>query len=365
MNAHVDEHSDHAVYAPSSADRWMNCTASAEAIANLPPQEEGEEATEGTEAHEEIERVLGPLSEGGMRYGVNLDNDHPAAYGVALVVDYVRKLPPGRLWVEQRVYLTEHIWGRCDISHWDESTATLTIVDYKNGFIGVDADAPQLLIYAAASIYTHKLPAKWIRLVVVQPNDFRPVPRVKQHVMSVDALYDFANKAAAVPLGPKTFTAGEHCRYCPLFGRCEPTRDLLRDLSALIAGLITPDQVRPEQRALFLNCKKPIEDQFKSAEKAWLKTALKSGAPDGMMLVTGDTRRAWVDEAAARAAIIAAKGYDALDLPTPAQAEKLGVDVSKLAKAPQGGPVLAMAGDKRKPWAAKTAAEMFGSVASK
>jgi hypothetical protein len=47
MTIHTDPNAAHAVFAPSSADRWIPCTASAEAIARLPEQEEGEEAAEG------------------------------------------------------------------------------------------------------------------------------------------------------------------------------------------------------------------------------------------------------------------------------------------------------------------------------
>jgi hypothetical protein len=47
----------------------------------------------------------------------------------------------------------------------------------------------QLRIYAAASMFTHNLPVKWIRYVVVQPNDWRPfVPRVKQWHEPVETL---------------------------------------------------------------------------------------------------------------------------------------------------------------------------------
>ena len=182
--------SEHAIYAPSSAHRWIDCTASASGIAALGEQEPGVEAIEGTAAHEELERILSKSGEP--------DPDHPAAYGIALAIDYVRQLPPGRMYVEQRVRLTDHIWGRCDVAHWHEESATLTILDLKNGFVNVEAEQnPQLRIYAAGSIYTYKLPAKHIRYVVVQPNSFLPVPRVKQWVESADDLFRFAERVPA------------------------------------------------------------------------------------------------------------------------------------------------------------------------
>jgi hypothetical protein len=354
MTIHTDPNASHAVYSPSSAHRWTVCTASAEAISRLPEQEEGEEAKEGTEAHEELERVLG---------GGEIDPEHESAFAVALAVSYVKQLPPGQMWIEQRVALTDQIWGRCDVAHWDDTTGVLTIVDLKNGYVGVDAEEnEQLRIYAAGTMFTRKLPVKWIRYAIVQPNDFRPVPRVKQWYEPVDSLYEWASRIAAIPRGPKSFVAGEQCTYCPLFGMCEASRDVLSNIGALVAGLMRAEDVRPEQRALLMTAAKPVTDAFKNAEKKWTKAALAGTIPPGMGLFTGVKHRVWKDVAKARALIIEKFGVDKLDPPSPAQAEELGLDVSTLAETPDGGPVLAFANDKRKPWAPKTAQEMFASV---
>lgn len=374
MTAHIDPnaaHAAHATYAPSSADRWVYCTASAEAIATLPEQEEGEEAKEGTAAHEELERLLGHLNTStAPTIGVPMrepDPDHPAAYGVALVLAYVRQLPPGRLWVEQRVALTPQIWGRCDVAHWDPTTGTLTIVDYKNGMRAVDAEEnSQLRIYAAASMFTHNLPVKWVRYVVAQPNDWRPfVPRVKQWAESAEALHTWASKVALIPSGSKSFTAGDHCRDCPLFGKCSASLDMLKDLSAVIAGLVEPSEVRPEQVALFMGLRKPIEDQFKKFEKYWQGAALKGNVPVDMKVVTSRPHRAWKDKDAARKMVLERLGPDALDAPTPAQAIERGIPedvVNPMAPRPEGSPVLAFASDKRPEFKRKSASEMFAGV---
>lgn len=351
----------HAIYSPSSAHRWMHCTASAEAIAVLPPQEEGEAARAGTEAHEELERVLG---------GGASDPDHPGAYIVALAVDYVRQLPPGKMWIESRVELTPAIWGRCDIAHLDEASQTLTIIDAKNGMRAVDADEnPQLRIYAAASILTHNIPVKWIRYAIIQPNDWRPfVPRVKQWMEPAESLYAWVEKAVAIPPGPKVFVAGEQCRDCVLFGKCSASLDMLKDLSAVIAGIIEPENVRPDQVALFLSLRKPIEDQFKKFEKYWQQASLKGNVPENMKVVTSRPRRAWQDENAARVLILERLGTDALDPPTPAQAITRGIPedvVNAMAPRPEGSPVLAFASDKRPEWKRKSAAEMFQGVTAK
>lgn len=372
MTINIDTNAAHATYAPSSAHRWAEengCSASAEAIAHLGEQEEGEEAAKGTAAHDEIERVLGPLAEYGLAELDEQSKEHPAAYGIALVFDYVRKLMrrnDDQVWIEQRVKLTDEIWGRCDVAHWSPSTGVLTIVDYKNGYVGVDVEEnEQLRIYAAASIYTHQLPAKWIRYVVVQPNDLRPVPRVKQWHEPAETLFTFASRVAAIPTGPKNFVAGTQCTYCPLFGKCPASRDILRDVSALVAGLMTPYQVSPAQRALFIACKKPIADAFKNAEKVWAKLQMAGQGTADLKMVTSQTHRAWSNPAAARALVLEKLGPDALDLPTPAQAIERGIPedvVNAMAPRPDGSPVLAFTSDKRPDWVAKSVSSMFGAA---
>jgi hypothetical protein len=355
MNATTDPDRLHACYSPSSAHRWTVCTASATAISALGEQEEGDAAKKGTAAHEELERCLA---------GGTPDEDHVSAYAVALALAYLKGLPDGQMWVEQRVHLTEQIWGRCDVAHWHAESETLTIVDLKDGFVDVDVvDNEQLRIYAAASIYTHKLPAKWIRYCIVQPNSIIPGPRCKQWTEGADALFAFAEKTAAVPRGPLIFQEGEQCKYCPLFGRCPATQDVLLRLGPMLAN--APDAVSPAQIAIFMACKKPVTDWFAALEKAATKAALSGKVPEGMKLVTATTRRAWKDEAAARMEIINVLGEGALELPTPAQAEKLGMakaDVSALADSPEGGPALAFTSDRRPDWKAKSAAEMFKGV---
>lgn len=355
MSINVDPNAAHAVYAPSSAHRWTVCTASATAIAALGEQEEGDAAKKGTEAHSELERVLN---------GGEPDQDHPGAYGVALAVDFVRQLPLGRVWIEERVHLTENIWGRLDFGHWDAESATVTIEDLKDGFVDVSAERnSQLRIYAAALIQQYKLPAKWIRYVICQPNSIAPGPRIKQWVESAEDLHAFASAAAAVPNSELKFVAGEACKYCPLFGKCPASQDVLAQLSA--AMCLSAEDVRPDQVALFKAMEKPTKDWFASLDKVALKRTLSGTVIPGLKVVMTSKHLAWKDEAAARAAIVEKLGVDALDPPTPAQAKKLGMteaDVAILAERPEGGPALAFESDRRPTWASKSAAEMFAGV---
>lgn len=360
----------HAVYSMSSMFRWggeEGCTASATAIAALErvvPSEDSEESAEGTAAHDEIERVLAPLQTGGEP--LEIDWDQPAAFGISLFVSYAKKLralyPNGQFWIEQHVRLTDDIWGRLDLGHWDPDSATVTIEDYKNGYLGVDAEEnEQFRGYAAALIKQMNLRAKWVRYVCVQPNDFRPVPRVKQWIEPIADLLKFADRVSKIPDEPLSFRFGDHCRDCPLLGRCEPTKDILVMFGHAMAT--RAEDVQPAQIPLFLALKKPIDHFFEAMVKGKpLQRAIAGDVPPGMAVVTSIAHRQWQNEAAARAAIVAAKGIEALKLPTPAQAEAMGINVEELAKSPPGGPVLAFASDKRKPWAPRSSTDMFKGI---
>lgn len=355
MNVLVDPHAAHACYSPSSAHRWIHCTASAEAIAALGEQEEGEAAKKGTAAHSELERVLG---------GEAADPDHESAYAVALAVAFVKNLPEGRMWIEQRVSLTSQIWGRLDVGHYCEAEATLTIVDLKDGFVDVSpVENDQERIYAAALIREFDIKVNWVRYVIVQPNSIIPGPRVKQWIEPADSLATWAAKTARIPEGVKEFKAGENCKYCPLFGRCPASADVLTRLSVMLSS--PPDAVPLDQVAIFKACEKPITDWFKALDKAATKSALSGSVAPGMKLVTTTKHRSWKNEVEARREIINCLGESALELPTPAQAEKLGMskdDVAALADTLEGSPALAFESDKRKPWAPKSAADMFAGL---
>ena len=93
------------------------------------------------------------------------------------------------------------------------------------------------------------------------------------------------------------------------------------------------------------------------------ETLLRGGDVPGFKLVTGRKHRQWSDED---------KVYDAAsDIPgayavvTPAQMEKLpgGKEIAdRYATIPPGDPTLAPASDKRPPYVARTAEQMFGSI---
>ena len=153
----------HARFAPSSAHRWLNCTAGVDAASRYddPPSEAGQE---GSAAHFLLERCLVDggqpsdhlgrtivVKERGVERKFLVTRD--MARDVALGVDTVREIAshPGVSGVEARVALERvdpDLWGTTDLWHWGQD-GVLTIVDFKFGRRDVDVVGnEQLMIYA-------------------------------------------------------------------------------------------------------------------------------------------------------------------------------------------------------------------------
>src|SRR5690606_33720744 len=84
----------HHILSPSSAHRWLNCTASAMAEAAL-PEANSAYADEGSEAHDLAAHCL----ENAL-HGVDVTDNTEMAEAIQVYLDYVRAIPGARL-VEQ------------------------------------------------------------------------------------------------------------------------------------------------------------------------------------------------------------------------------------------------------------------------
>src|ERR1700704_6209629 len=101
---------NHAIFAPSSAARWMACPPSATLSQGL-PERPSPAALEGTRVHAVVERALrtGEIPPPPAPW-VTLKNmpDHVVA---TYVRDFVQQLGAGTLQIEERVFLTKGCWG--------------------------------------------------------------------------------------------------------------------------------------------------------------------------------------------------------------------------------------------------------------
>jgi hypothetical protein len=381
----MTEHSR--LFPPSGARRWVNCTASAEAVTHY-PDVPGESAQEGSAWHWVTERCLVDGVDASMFLGRTVVVRQDAverrfvvtremAVDVQLAVNFVRDVvkSPGESRVEARIDLS-HIhpdcFGRCDLWHCGDDT--LTVADGKYGRVDVPVLYPdgslnlQMVLYALGVIeelsrrtHPRNMPAR-VRLVVIQPHSIQPGPRIKHHTVSVDqvlALEAVVRRAVERVVSSPTFVMGDWCRYCPALGGCPPTQDALAAIAPVLLGngdMSGADAGRILQRASLLEA---IVERARDVARE----NLMRGAPvPGFKLVTGVKHRKWTDEDAAADAAADVRG--AFKVVTPAQMEKLPggrVVVDRFAAVPPGDPVVAPESDKRAPYVARSAEQIFGT----
>lgn len=326
---------------------------------------------------------------------VRLAIDTLVAADIDLAGDFIREVAKisGDAWIETLVdlgFLEKDMFGRVDLSHFSHD-GILSIVDFKYGRLDVDVKtsfpedinqflgtaieyATQLLIYALGEL--RRLTAQgakvlWVRLVIIQPRSILPGPKIKQVVIPVSVLWAF-ERALARAIGEThnpnaRFRIGKWCRYCPALGTC-PASD---NSAAVVGSLLNLDMAEADttQVAALLDLEDFVQYIFKKAHKRAAQD-LHAGKPVADYgLYTSTKHRVWSDEETAKAKIFGQFGLKGLKAPTPHQVEGLGVlgkDISATYSIrPPGDPVVAKKGDKRAPYIAKTAGEIFSGIFEK
>jgi hypothetical protein len=343
--------SDHALFSPSGAHRWIACPASLAAEQGYPDTSSAY-ADEGTMAHAVAEATL----RGEPAPAHTLDEDGLEA--VMRYVDYVRDVAEGgQLMVEERVYFGDAIGQPNDLAFGTADALVargneLVVIDLKFGR-GVKVDATenkQLMLYALGALPLFDLAYEIdsVRLVVHQPRLYS----VSEWTTTVSALREFASYAEAAAETARMlrdngeadernwlFSPTEDtCRWCKAKADCPALADAVRGAVASSFDDMTPEAVSVGTRnveALYsdaLGAKMAVvgmvEDWCK-AIRARVESELFAGrAVTGYKLVEGRRgARAWTSAEVAEAML---KGFrlrveDMYDLKliSPTTAEKL------------------------------------------
>ena len=146
----------HAIFAPSSAATWLECSFSARnSVPEAPkPLKTQIAADEGTRGHELLAVAVA-------EHAFPDDGDSKTE-AVALGVSFVRQLEPGELHVELKVELAHECGGTTDL--FNEHSNIATVMDYKFGKWDVDAyHNKQMLTYGASLL--DRCAAEWWRFV--------------------------------------------------------------------------------------------------------------------------------------------------------------------------------------------------------
>lgn len=324
---------EHAIFAPSSAARWLVCPPSAtlsQGLKSIP----NPAAIEGSRVHAVVERALrtGEIPPPPAPW-VQLKNmpDHEVAIYVR---DFIQQLGAGQLQIEKRVWLMKGCWGQLDAGHVGQEV--ITILDYKNGGWDVEAkNNKQLLTYAATFLEEYPN-VQWFRLVVFQPNSWmnkiNPEQQdgFKQHIHSrqdIEAHRQAVEHAVAYQ-GPPI--PGPQCRWCAAFSRCPA---MSQDANFLMAAISRDPQVMlASELVRMLRIIRGVYD-MKDLLETELTNRLKEGTTvEGAELKPTRKWTAWNDERQAAEMLWKLAGAKGVKAVTPAAAKKLSNEAAQYAE---------------------------------
>lgn len=340
----------HHLLGPSAAPRWMNCPGSVMATKDI-PNVDTQHSLEGTTAHELAEKALNagvPCSE------IEGYSEEMAAQ-VQKYVDYVlRVVGDNRMWVEQRIDLTDFIpggYGTADVIAIVEDT--LHVIDLKYGMNKVYANSEQLWMYGLGAHQRVKGKVRKIVLHIGQPR----LGHFDTHELLPYELEAFGEKVRVAaelcltddaPLNPSE----KACQWCRAKADCPALYEHNLEIIGREFDPIPAQQLTDEQLRLVVDNKGLIEKWLKSVE-AVVFERLERGEPfEGWKMVSGRSQRKWADNA--EEVLVKMLGDNAYEqkLVGITTAEKmigkkqfneLGLTVK-----PAGRPVLAPESDKRK-----------------
>lgn len=365
----------HAICSASGAHRWLHCPPSA-LLETKFPDTTSEAAKEGTLAHEICEAKLRNYfftKEFSKRKLTNrlkkLSADplyqkemdvHTDAY-----TDFVKQAAlcfehqPSVL-IEQKLDLSSIIpdgFGTADCILIGGNV--LHVIDFKYGKgVPVEAEGnPQMLIYAWGAYYRYSLlyPIDTIRVSIVQPRlDIFSTAEYELKYLRNFSDY-VGHQAALAAKGEGEFKAGDWCRFC----RARKTCRARAEENVKLAGFTErkPPLITNTEAGEYLRMGKDVARWLSDLEDYALSECLAGREVDGWKAVEGRSRRDWVDQEKAFAAIIAAGMpkemlYETSPL-SLAKIEKLmgkkdfSATVGNLVEKSPGKPTLVQESDKR------------------
>jgi hypothetical protein len=317
----------------STAKRVMKCPASVNLCAKMPPKHSSVYADRGTLLHnvmaEVLDKNLAPESLLGMKYNDIVFTQDLLDEKITPALAALDEIDPARQMdfaVESKVAfgaLIPGAFGSTDLlGRLDDRVIML---DWKFGD-GVPVDAeenPQLMYYVAAAMRTQGLDwvfedAREVECIIVQP------PAIKRWVTSFDRIRQFERELVyAVKLAqsdsPPMHT-GDHCRWCAAKAICPlMTGAVDRALQSQVRALDTA------QLSAALDKADILEQWISDLRGLACQVLDAGGSVPGYKLVAKRATRKWVDEDAAKAALLSHLPESELmeaSMISPAQAEK-------------------------------------------
>lgn len=309
----------HALLGASSAARWIACTPSAQATANL-PDEETKYAAEGTRAHELCEYTLRHnLAAWGDGKPFDLMYDWYGGEGTVTpemlkaanqYVSFIHDLwvgfscRPG-VFIEQEVDVSRWVpqgFGTCDCLLIGDGL--LHIIDFKYGQ-GVPVNPernPQLMYYAlgAYELFRETDEIEVVRMSIVQPRmqeepQTWELPLADLLSWAREVLAPAAHKAWR---GEGEFVTGEHCRFCKAHPACRAWKDKYGPLAGF-EPYPEPATLSDEELGEWLQKLEGLAAYARDLEEYAQQALMEGRTLPGWKLVQGRSTRKWTDQDAA------------------------------------------------------------------
>lgn len=367
--------STHALLSPSSAHRWLNCTAS-------PRLEEGIEdkgsdfAAEGSLAHAycaaklrtylgqpilEEEREIEELC----KYHTGEMDEYTDTYKTIVLEKYNQALATtsdAKLLIETRLNFENYIpdaYGTADAVIIADGT--MEVIDFKYGKgVKISAtDNPQMMIYALGAYDEFSLcyDIKRVKMTIVQPR----IDNLSEHELSVEELHEWAEntlrpKAREAYAGNGPQMPGTWCQFCKVKSQCRALTEKCVKASKVDPRLLSADELATEVLPILAT----VKTWLAGVEDYALQQALSGVRLQGWKLVEGRSIRKITDQSEVAKSLLNA-GYSAEDISKPYELKSI-TDLEKLVgkkqftslcgdfiEKPKGKPTLAPESDKRAP----------------
>jgi hypothetical protein len=333
---------------PSAASRWIACPASVKLSVGIPEQPSGEAAQIGTAIHALAELCFKAKSSPADYVGKTVEGitmTQTNAEYAQLHLDEIKRVHDelGHVRVEQYVTIVDtdevKLGGTADVVGL--GSGKLIVSDLKTGKGWVDADSPQLKIYALGAIRSAAKngipPPGQIELRIVQPHH----GDVRSHSMTYSELFDWYQNTLRPAIHASTDAASQPtpsdsaCQYCPAKVVCPAQRKGFEVLAAK-PDLRTLDKEQIQAVMVSLSVEQiadlleraPVVEKFIDAVRDHAVQRIRNGESiHGWQMVPKRATRKWTNEDAALQALTDA-GIDKsklvlTEMVTPAVAEKL------------------------------------------
>jgi glycerol-3-phosphate cytidylyltransferase-like family protein len=317
----------HSNLSPSKRVRWANCPGSIREEANYPPKPSGTAAVDGTHTHSLLEKCINDFKGAAEYIGLTLKDhegeftvDAERAERVEFALNYIEKRMVdlnADVLISERKVSTVALTGRTDLDGTVDvtilSSASLEIIDYKDGMSPVDAkDNHQMEQYAFGVI--SEMQAKGLKIpetivmTIIQPKlRTKGMRGIDSHTVTLAEMAIIGDKikreAAATDAPDAPLVAGDkQCKYCAHAGSCTAlSAKALGDAGIAFAAVDVTTQAADKEPANMTDQQlreiiesAPLLRQMIEGAEAEALRRLESGKTiEGIKAVRGRGSRAW------------------------------------------------------------------------